>query len=168
MTTDSKPRFTSGPTVINNLQDIAPVAPGHTYEFKFDMSTRAGHTHKRGSLLHVEDRTTQTPHGEISESGSNWVCRTVYGTSVWASLEQCLSRGAFNRVRDYTVYFWDGDLGPEPKDNRGRPLVHNAVTGFTAEDLESLTRLYDVMLTTVNNHPTVLYLSRIGRKFSQR
>jgi len=163
MTTDTKPRINT----IHNLGPIDPVEPGHTYEFLFGMSTRAGHVHERGSLLHVEDRTTRTPHGEISESGSNWVCRTQHGTSVWATLEQCLSRGMLKRLRDYTVYFWNGELGADPKDRRGRPLVHNTVMGFTADDLENLTGHYDVMITT-STCPPVLYLNKVGGKFGQR
>ena len=75
------------------------VKPGQVYEFLCDVSTRAGHTHEKGSLLIVQDSTTKTPHGEISQSGVNWVCETRYGTSVWATLEQCIARGLF-RLKD--------------------------------------------------------------------
>ena len=87
------------PTKISNLGVKGVVVKsGDVYEFLCNMSTRAGHTHPKGSLLHVHDRTTDTPHGEISESGYNWYCRTEIGISIWATLEQCIARGLLKRV----------------------------------------------------------------------
>lgn len=72
---------------------IPDVRPGEIYVLQCVMSTRAGHNHELGSELHVLDFTTKTPHGEISASGRNWVCQSIYGISVWATLESCISRG---------------------------------------------------------------------------
>ena len=81
------------------VERITPdVKPGDTYEFLTDMETRAGHTHKKGSRLKVVDSTRRCFHGELSASGTNWLCTTIYGTSEWATLEQCISRGLFLKV----------------------------------------------------------------------
>lgn len=77
---------------------ITPVQSGDTYRFKVSMSTRAGHVHPQGSLLHVHDPTTHTPYDEISQSGQNWICRTDLGISCWATLEQCIARGLLEKV----------------------------------------------------------------------
>ena len=74
------------------------VQSGDVYEFLCNMSTRAGHTHPRGSRLYVHDRTTDPSFGEISESGYNWYCRTDFGISVWATLESCISRRLLKKV----------------------------------------------------------------------
>jgi hypothetical protein len=91
------------PTVIvNALQpEIGPsrerifpdVKPGDVYVFQHPVGTRAGHVHSRGTELKVLDSTTKCRHGEISQSGRNWVCESIYGVSEWATLEQCISRG---------------------------------------------------------------------------
>ena len=85
-------------TIIPNLNPIEPVACGDTYEFLDNMITRAGHVHPKGSLLYVHDFTLKTPHDEISESGRNWICRTDFGISIWATLEQCISRRLLKKV----------------------------------------------------------------------
>jgi hypothetical protein len=95
----SDPYRTMAPKVIPNLNGIKPfIQAGDCYQFVYDMSTRAGHNHLRGSYLYVIESTTEAPFGEISESGLNWRCKTKHSISVWASLEQCLSRGCFVRV----------------------------------------------------------------------
>jgi hypothetical protein len=71
------------------------VKPGQVYRWKLDVWTRAGHRLSKGSLIEVLDFTTKTPHGEISQSGRNWVCRDEVKTSVWATLEALISDGAF-------------------------------------------------------------------------
>lgn len=88
------------PTLDHRLRPvkIRPVQSGDIYRFAMDVSTRAGHTHPAGSLLHVHDPTTRSPHGEISESGRNWICRTDFGISCWATLEQCIGRGLLEKV----------------------------------------------------------------------
>lgn len=153
---------------VPNMGEVAPVQAGQSYEFLFDMSTRAGHVHPKGSILHVEDSTTSTPHHELSASGKNWICRTDFGTSVWATLEQCISRGAFKLMKPYQIYFWYLGLDePEPKDRRGRLLVHRSTLDFTSDDIEELSARYDVMISTATK-PPVIYLSPIGSKFGQR
>ena len=92
------------PKVIPTINDagrpvvIEPVREGDVYRFECDMSTRAGHVHPAGTLLHVVQATRDCPHDEISESGSNWLCRTDHGASLWATLEQCIARGVIVRV----------------------------------------------------------------------
>jgi hypothetical protein len=75
------------------------VRSGDTYVFTCDVSTRAGHMHPRGSLLYVHDATQSTPHNEIGPHGSNWICRTQFSVSVWATLEQCIERGLMKRLQ---------------------------------------------------------------------
>ncbi len=85
--------------VIYNVYNNMPaVQEGDTYKFMYDVDTRAGHTHKEGSLLHVLESTTSAPYGEVGESGSNWVCKTEFGTSIWSTLEQCISRDMLKKV----------------------------------------------------------------------
>lgn len=82
---------------IRNLRSVE-VAAGDVYVFIYDMETRAGHTYPRNSILRVLEATDKAPHGEIGEVGHNWVCRTDYGTSIWATLEQCVSRDLFHKL----------------------------------------------------------------------
>lgn len=74
------------------------VRSGDTYVFTCDCSTRAGHVHPRDSLLYVHDSTTDAPFDEIGPKGINWWCRTQFGISVWATLEQCIERGILKRL----------------------------------------------------------------------
>jgi hypothetical protein len=76
------------------------VAPGDVYEWIVPCSTRAGHVIPVGERLYVLARTSDTPYNEIGPRGHNWLCRTSYGDTVWATLEQCLDRGLLYRVRD--------------------------------------------------------------------
>lgn len=106
------PYRVASPTVIPNLNGIKPlVQAGDCYQLVYDMSTRAGHFLLKGSCLYVIESTREVPFGEISESGLNWRCMTQnsapcsngsyftsIGISVWATLEQCLSRGLLVRV----------------------------------------------------------------------
>jgi hypothetical protein len=91
-------------TRIDNLYGINPeVKPGDVYRFQCDVSTRAGHVHPKDSFLTVLDSTTRCRHQEISASGKNWVCSSQFGTSEWATLEQCISRGLLVRHPDGEV-----------------------------------------------------------------
>lgn len=162
MSTQSEASF----HVIRTLKPIAPVQPGQVYMFLHDVSTRAGHVHPRDSFLHVEDVTTQCPHGEIGEGDRNWVCRTDHGTSIWATLEQCISRDLLMRVPIYRVIFW-GEPGVDPRDNRGRPLSHGSLLPFATQDIGELAALYDVWVST-STEPPVLYLNHVGGGFDPR
>lgn len=77
---------------------VPPVAPGDIYTFVCDMGTRSGYTHVAGSVVTVQNGTKETPYGEISASGTNWICQTKFGTSCWSTLEQCISRGLLNKI----------------------------------------------------------------------
>lgn len=74
------------------------VRAGDVYVFMTNCSTRAGHIHPKDSLLYVHDNTGATPHDEIGPHGTNWLCRTQFGVSVWATLEQCIERGILKRL----------------------------------------------------------------------
>lgn len=74
------------------------VSEGETYVFQESVSTRAGFVHPKGSLLFVHDRTGHVPHGEIGPRGHNWLCRTQFDISVWATLEHCIERGLLKRL----------------------------------------------------------------------
>lgn len=76
------------------------VAPGETYRFTTSVRTRAGQVYREGNLLHVHDPTQETPFGEMSGNGCNWICRGDYGISVWSTLESCIARGLLVRVED--------------------------------------------------------------------
>ena len=78
--------------------DRIKVAPGDTYEFTADISTRAGHIHPKGSRLFVHDPTTDSPNDEIGPRGMNWYCRTQFGISIWTTLEHCIERGVLRKV----------------------------------------------------------------------
>lgn len=71
---------------------------GETYEFLDNVSTRAGHVHPKGSLLFICDRTGMTPHFEVGPRGYNWVCRTQFSVSVWATLEHCIERKLLRKL----------------------------------------------------------------------
>jgi hypothetical protein len=92
------------PQVIPTINDagepvvVEPVREGDCYRFEYNMETRAGHVHPDGSLLHVVQATQDCPHGEISQSGTNWLCKTEFGVGIWATLEQCIARGLLVRV----------------------------------------------------------------------
>jgi len=87
------------PHVVYNFRVLpSKVHSGDEYEFLYDMTTRAGHIHSKGSRIRVLDATTQAPYNEIGESGHNWICRTKYSVSVWATLEQCISRGLLRKI----------------------------------------------------------------------
>ena len=77
---------------------VPPVAPGDIYTFRYEMSTRAGHIHEKGSVITVLNGTKKAPHGEISASGTNWICQTKFGEGCWATLEQCISRGLLEKI----------------------------------------------------------------------
>ncbi len=83
--------------VITNLGQTIRGQSGDVYEFTSTISTRAGHLHPCGSLLYVHDHTQEAPHDEIGENG-NWWCRTDFGLSIWATLEQCIARGLLKKV----------------------------------------------------------------------
>ena len=86
------------PTVNDsNEHQTVSVTAGDVYCFMDDVYTRSNLVHNKGDLLLVLDSTLQTPHGEISESGVNWVCETRHSTSVWATLEQCIARGLLKK-----------------------------------------------------------------------
>lgn len=85
--------------ILNQRCTIAPVEVGQVYRFAYDCLTRAGEVHEANSLLIVQASTTETPHGEISESGCNWVCKTSHGVSCWATLENCIARGLLRLER---------------------------------------------------------------------
>lgn len=85
------------PKVILNLKPVRPIENGDVFEFLYDMETRSNLVHWRGSTIEVVGLTSETPFGEISARGFNWICKTEHDVSVWATLEQCLSRGVLLR-----------------------------------------------------------------------
>ena len=84
--------------VIGYYGPVSPVVIGDIYTFVFDVSTRSGYTHEAGSVITVQNSTKETPHGEISASGTNWICQTKFGTGCWSTLEQCISRGLLKKI----------------------------------------------------------------------
>lgn len=90
-------RVPNSPTIITIEKPVRKIEVGDTLEFLCDVSTRAGNVHQQGSLIEVLSFTQETPFGEIGHRGYNWVCRTQYGDSNWATLESCLSRGLLIR-----------------------------------------------------------------------
>jgi len=74
------------------------VESGDVYEFQVQVLTRGGFVFKIGSKLRVMDRTNSTPHGEIGPYGYNWICDADNGTTVWATLEQCIERDLLRKI----------------------------------------------------------------------
>ena len=90
--------------VIHNLGPVErPVQVGDVYRCTYGLQTRTGHFYPKGSWIQVVGPTTDAPFGEIGESGVNWVCRTTKGESVWATLEQCLSRRVIQLVESHEL-----------------------------------------------------------------
>ena len=85
--------------VITNVRPVPPVEEGTVWEWNFDISCRNGKTIVKGSRAEVIERTGMTPHGEIMEGGYNLLVHTANNTSVWATFEQCVSRGLLTRIR---------------------------------------------------------------------
>lgn len=80
------------------LEPISPVVAGDVYEFTHNILTRGGDILPKGSKLTVVEPTGQTPYGEIGPAGVNWKCDAANGFTVWATLEQCISRGVLVKV----------------------------------------------------------------------
>lgn len=74
------------------------VRTGDVYQFAIGVSTRAGNIHQPGTLLVVQNRTKETPFGEVGPRGVNWQCITEYGSSIWATLESSIERGLLRLV----------------------------------------------------------------------
>jgi hypothetical protein len=82
---------------INSPKKIQ-IRSGDLFQFTHDVSTRAGYVHPRGSLLYVHQMTHDKPHGEVGPRGFNWVCRTQFDVSIWATLESSIERGLLVKV----------------------------------------------------------------------
>lgn len=87
--------------VIENYYGAHPfvVAPNDIYEFMGPCITRTKQLNPVGTLLFVIKSTKDTPYGEISASGHNWICSTQFGISCWATLENCISRGILRKTK---------------------------------------------------------------------
>ena len=99
MDTRSAEQVTVIPWLDRESAKVIQVHAGQVYEFVRDVSCRSGFVHPGGSFLHVVDSTKATPHGEIGPCGHNWVCKTQYDVSVWATLEHCIERGLLRKVK---------------------------------------------------------------------
>lgn len=86
-------------TVVVNVKEIPPVEVGSAWEWQRDMKTRGELRIGRGSIAIVLARTDDAPHGEVMERGYNLLVSTDGVMSVWASFEQCVSRGLLVRVK---------------------------------------------------------------------
>jgi hypothetical protein len=84
--------------IIQPLAAYEKVKAGDVYEFTRDVWARSGHIFEEGDQLKVIESTGQTPWGEIGPDGCNWKVDAGNGYTVWATLEQCISRGLLVKV----------------------------------------------------------------------
>ncbi len=84
--------------VVANVKPIDAVEPGTTWEWLRCMKTRSGLRINAGLIAAVVAKTDNAPHGEVMERGYNLLISTDGVLSVWASFEQCVSRGLLRRV----------------------------------------------------------------------
>ena len=75
------------------VADIESVRPLDMYVFQCDVYCRDGSILSKGSRLTVILPTHEVPYGEIGPRGVNWICDAENGRTIWATLEQCISRG---------------------------------------------------------------------------
>ena len=71
---------------------------GSVWEWTSDVRCRSGYIMKKGSTARVIERTGMTPHGEVMDRGYNLLVETNWDVTVWATFEQCISRGLLRRV----------------------------------------------------------------------
>lgn len=79
--------------VISPIKPIEAVKAGEKYTWKYGMQCRNGKILPAGSFAKVIEETGMIPFDEVMDRGYNLLIETVHGTSVWATFEQCLSRG---------------------------------------------------------------------------
>jgi len=84
--------------VVSNVKAIDPVEPGSVWEWLRHMKTRGAPRINCGMAAVVLARTDSAPHGEVMERGYNLLIATDGVVSVWATFEQCVSRGLLRRV----------------------------------------------------------------------
>jgi hypothetical protein len=84
---------------ISTINSISPVEEGSVWEWNYDVYCRDLNVIPKGSRAEVIERTGMTPHDEIMERGYNLLIHTANGTTVWATFEQCVSRGLLKRIK---------------------------------------------------------------------
>jgi hypothetical protein len=84
--------------VISNLSKIDRILPGDKFTWNFDISCRSGRTIPKGSVAEVIEKSGMTPHNEIMECGYNLLIKTAGAVSIWATFEQCYSRGLLTKI----------------------------------------------------------------------
>lgn len=85
--------------VISPVRPVDPVPARSKWEWLLDVSCRSGRIQAKGSVVEVLEFTFDAPHGEIMDRGYNLLVREPGGeVTVWATFEQCLSRGLLRRV----------------------------------------------------------------------
>lgn len=100
MTNAYREQFEKEDVRVNHpLGPYEKVKAGDVYEFTRDVYARSGHIFEEGDTLHVIEATGQTPYGEIGPDGVNWKVDAGNGYTVWATLEQCISRGLLVKIR---------------------------------------------------------------------
>ena len=99
MTNAYREQFPDDVVTIQPLGPYEKVQAGDVYEFTNDVWLRSGHIAEEGDRLHVIEPTGQVPFGEIGPDGVNWKVDAGNGFTVWATLEQCISRGLLRKVR---------------------------------------------------------------------
>lgn len=83
---------------ISPLITIDPVEEGSEWEWTSDVSCRSGVICQKGSRAKIIEKTGMYPHGEMMERGYNLLVNTNGSTTVWATFEQCISRGLLRRI----------------------------------------------------------------------
>lgn len=68
------------------------------YRFTIEIYCRDGTVFDVGEPLRVISATDAIPYGEVGPNGHNWLCDAKNGLTVWATLEQCISRGVLQKA----------------------------------------------------------------------
>jgi hypothetical protein len=86
-------------TIISPVSEIPAVEEGSVWEWLVDVDCRSGHTIPKGSKAKVVKRTGLAPYGEIMDRGYNLLIEAANGITIWATFEQCVSRGLLRKVK---------------------------------------------------------------------
>jgi len=88
----------NGAITISPITTTEPVEEGSEWEWTCDVACRSGVICQKGSRAKVVEKTGMYPHGEMMEQGYNLLVNTNGSTTVWATFEQCISRGLLRRA----------------------------------------------------------------------
>lgn len=89
--------------VISPVEPVEPVEEGDVFEWLLNIKCRSEKVLREGTRAKVVGKTDLTPHDEIMDRGYNLLIEIEGETTVWATFEQCLSRGLLKKVKSGRV-----------------------------------------------------------------